>query len=228
MIRTPIVDVYLRRRNLIHRLKLRKIEKNSFPKKCECVVCRERFECRSIDDYVRRQYYLGPHKRGKARHVCWGCSAETKIKMAAGTLYHLVRAIPLVERDRQEIYPADFRYPRIPLWREEKMRLPGLGLSDYADPAKLLFKFGRYEPVIRQKAASPVQYVLSITSWGQLTPPEMQQVLKRIGRLYKNSCWCRKKTHAVYSIKPSHCLGRKRSGGSRGNVPVSLIRKTRT
>jgi hypothetical protein len=30
---------------------------------------------------------------------------------------------------------------------------------------------------------------LSLYLWGRLTPPETQQVLKRIGRLYKNSCW---------------------------------------
>jgi hypothetical protein len=30
---------------------------------------------------------------------------------------------------------------------------------------------------------------LALYLWERLTPPETQQVLKRIGRLYKNSCW---------------------------------------
>jgi hypothetical protein len=208
MIRTPIDDPYLGRRNAIHRFNLRQIEKNRFPKKCECVVCGEFFQCGNIEDYLKRQYYLGP-KNGRIRHVCWACSAENKIKVAAGTLYHLVCAVPVAERDRQEIYPAVFPYPRIPLWHEAKMRMPGLGLRDYAEPTRLLSKFGRHDPVIRQQAASPVRNVLAITSdlvdlpaierrlalylWGRLTPPDTQQVLKRIDRLYKNSCWWSKK-----------------------------------
>jgi hypothetical protein len=69
------------------------------------------------------------------------------------------------------------------------MRLLALGLRDYSEPARLLSKFGACEPVARQKAASPVRDVLTITCWGRLTPPETQQVLKRIRRLYKYSCW---------------------------------------
>jgi hypothetical protein len=200
MIHTLIDDPYLGRRNSIHRSRLRQIEKNRFPKKCSCVVCGEGFLCRSIEDYVRRQYYLGPDKNGKPRHVCWGCDLDSKVKIAARTLYHLVCAIPVVVRDRNEIYPNE-----IPVRPEANMWLSGLALNDYAGPARLLTKFGGYELVIRQKAASSVRNVLAITSelvnlpaiekrlvlylWGRLTPPETQQTLKRIGRHYKNSCW---------------------------------------
>jgi hypothetical protein len=208
MIRTTD-DPYLGRRNSIHRFNIRQIEKNRFPKKCECVVCGKGFLCANIEDYLRRQYYLGRDKNGEPRHVCRGCDLAHKIRAAAGRLYNLVVAIPVVERDRQEIYPADFRYPRIPLWYEDKMRFPGEGLRDYAESTKLLSKFGRYDPVIRQKAASPVRDILAIASelvdlpaierrlalylWERLTPPETQQILKRVGRLYKNSCWWSKK-----------------------------------
>jgi hypothetical protein len=109
--------------------------------------------------------------------------------------------VPVAERDRQEIYPSDFRAPQIPLWRKEKMRFSGLGLRDYAEPAKFLSKLlGRSES--RQKAASPVRNVLTHlvglpaidSRWVlYLCAPETQQVLKRIGRLYKNSCWWSKK-----------------------------------
>jgi hypothetical protein len=194
MIRTPIVDHYLWRINSIHRFTLRQIEKNRFPKKCECVVCGEFFLCANIDEYLRRQYYLGPDKNGNIRHFCWACDLTHKVRVAAGTLYNLVCAIPVAERDRQEIYPAEFRYPPwFPDWLPEKMRLPGLGLRDYAEPSK----FG-----IRQQAASPVRNVLTLlvglpaidTRWAlYLCAPATQQVLKRIGRLYKNSCWWSKK-----------------------------------
>jgi hypothetical protein len=194
MIRTPIVDPYLRRRNAIHRFNLRQIEKNRFPVKCGCVVCGEGFLCGNIEDYLKRQYYLGPDKAGNIRHVCWGCDLTHKVRVAAGTLYNLVCAIPVSERDRQEIYPAEFRHPPwFPDSLPEKMRLPGLGLRDYAGPSK----FG-----IRQQAASSVQNVLTHlvgipaidTRWAlYLLAPETQQVLKRIGRLYKNSCWWSKK-----------------------------------
>lgn len=93
MIRTLIDDPYLGRRNSIHKSRLRQIEKNRFPKKCECVVCGEFFLCGNIEDYLRRQYYLGP-KNGKLRHVCWGCDLKHKVRAAAGTLYQLIRAIP--------------------------------------------------------------------------------------------------------------------------------------
>ena len=209
MIQNSITDddisPYLRRRNSIHRFNIRQIEKNRFPVKCDCVICGGVFLCRNIEEYVQRQHYLGPDKKGNIRHVCWGCGLEDKLKVVSGTLYQLVCAIPQAERDREEIYPADFRYPRIPLWREEKLRLPGLGLRDYSEPARLFSKYGRYELVTRQKATSPVRDALTITSdlvdlpaiesrlslylRGRLTPPEAQQVLKRIGRLYKNSCW---------------------------------------
>jgi hypothetical protein len=194
MIRTPIVDPYLRRRNAIHRFNLRQIEKNRFPVKCGCVVCGEGFLCGNIEDYLKRQYYLGPDKAGNIRHVCWGCDLTHKVRVAAGTLYNLVCAIPVSERDRQEIYPAEFRHPPwFPDSLPEKMRLPGLGLRDYAGPSK----FG-----IRQQAASLVRNVLTLlvgipaidTRWAlYLLAPETQQVLKRIGRLYKNSCWWSKK-----------------------------------
>jgi hypothetical protein len=200
MIRTPIVDPYLRRRNAIHRFNLRQIEKNRFPVKCGCVVCGEGFLCGNIEDYLKRQYYLGPDKAGNIRHVCWGCDLTHKVRVAAGTLYNLVCAIPVAERDGNEIYPNE-----IPVRPEEKTRQPGCGLSDYAGPARLLTKFGRHELVIRQNAGSPVRNILTITSdlvdlpaierrlalylWGRLTPPEAQQTLKRIGRLYRNSCW---------------------------------------
>jgi hypothetical protein len=200
MIRFDDDDINLRRRNSIEKHRRRRIEKNLFPKKCKCVVCGERFMCRSIEDYVRRQYYLGPAKDGTIRHVCSGCSLDHKVKVAARTLYHLISAIPVAVRDRNEIYPDE-----IPVRPEGNTSPPGLGLSDYREPARLLSKFGRYELVGRQKAASPVRDVLKTTSelvdlpaidtrlalylWERLTPPETQQVLKRIGRLYKNSCW---------------------------------------
>jgi hypothetical protein len=196
MIRNTITDndisPYLRRRNSIHRFTIRWIEKNRFPVKCSCVICGGIFLCGGIEEYLQRQHYLGPDKNGNIRHVCWGCSLEKKLKITAVTLYQLINALPRAERDRQEIYPADFLYPRIPLWREEKMRLPGIGLRDYSEGTRLLTKYGKYEFAYRQKA-SPVRDVLTITfdlvDWGRLTPPERQQVLKRIGRLYKNSCW---------------------------------------
>jgi hypothetical protein len=174
---TDDVSLYLRRRNSIHRFNVRRIEKNRFPVKCGCVICGEGFLCRNIEQYIQRQYYLGPDKKGDIRHVCWGCDLTNKVKVAAATLYQLIDAIPVVERDREEIYPTDFRAPQIPLWRAEKMRLHGLGLRDYSEPTKLLDRFGRYEPVIRQKAASSVRDILAIGSvdlCGQLTPETTQ------------------------------------------------------
>ena len=85
MIRTPIADAYLGRRNSIHRSRLRQIEKNRFPKKCKCIACREFFLCGNIEDYLRRQYYLGPDRDGTIRHVCWRCDLTNKVKVAAGT-----------------------------------------------------------------------------------------------------------------------------------------------
>ena len=89
------------------------------------------------------------------------------------------------------------------------MAMTSLKLRDFSEPARLLFRYRRYEVVTRQQAASPVRDILTITSelvdlpaietrlalylWERLTPPETQQALKRIGRLYKNSCWWSKK-----------------------------------
>lgn len=231
MIRTPItdeIDPYLRRRNSIHRVRLRQIEKNRFPKKCECVVCGEFFLCGNIEDYLKRQYYLGP-KNGHIRHVCWDCDLTHKVRAAAAKLYNLVCAISTFARDQQEIYPADFRYPRVPPWRQEKMRLPGLGLRDYSEPAKLLTKFGRYDSVIRQRAASPVRSVLSNLvalpvihmRWSlALTPAQTQQTLKRIGRLYKNSCWFPKITGVRFDQRRSAYLHPKHAPRSIGLAGV--------
>jgi hypothetical protein len=131
MIRFDDDDINLRRRNSIEKHRRRRIEKNLFPKKCKCVVCSERFMCRSIEDYVRRQYYLGPAKDGTIRHVCSGCSLDHKVKVAARTLYHLISAIPVAVRDRNEIYPDE-----IPVRPEGNTSPPGLGLSDYREPAR--------------------------------------------------------------------------------------------
>jgi hypothetical protein len=100
---------YSRHFNSSHRARIRRLEKNKFPIKCRCVICKGDFECRGIEQYLGRQYYLGPDKRGNVRHVCWACGLESKIKVTAATLFHLVGAIPLVERDSNEIYPNDFR-----------------------------------------------------------------------------------------------------------------------
>src|ERR1700739_1627537 len=119
MIRNTITDddicPYSRRRNSEHLFKLRRVEKNRFPLKCGCVICGESFLCRGIEEYVRRQYYLGPDKDGNVRHVCWGCDLNNKVKIAAGTLYQLINAVPQAERNWQEILPADFRHALIPL-----------------------------------------------------------------------------------------------------------------
>jgi hypothetical protein len=90
---------------------------------------------------------------------------EGKVAVAAGTLYHLIRAIPQSGRDGEEIYPGDFRTARIPQplrtnWAADKLewwRALGwgrytarktFGLEDYSQPVKLN---GRTE--LRQKAA---------------------------------------------------------------------------
>jgi hypothetical protein len=166
MIRNTITDddisPYFRRRNSIHRLTIRWIEKNRFPVKCSCVICGEIFLCRGIEEYLGRRYYLGPDKRGNIRHVCWGCNLKSKIRLAAGTLYHLINALPQAERDWQEIFPANFRHAPIPLpeqtsfgwrtfeqWRSEGVLLCGMsaksatgqdsqGLRDYSEGARLL------------------------------------------------------------------------------------------
>src|SRR5690349_20171069 len=88
-----ISDDALAYRNSWYSQKLRRFEKNKLPFKCDCAACKRHFECRSIKEYVDRRGY------------CWGCGFENKIKLAAGTLHNLVRAIPRAERDREEIYP---------------------------------------------------------------------------------------------------------------------------
>jgi hypothetical protein len=92
---------------------------------------------------------------------------EGKVAVAAGTLYHLIAAIPQWERDGQEIYPGDFRKARIPRplrtnWAADKLewwRALGwgrytaketFGLKDYSESVRLN---GRAE--LRQKEASP-------------------------------------------------------------------------
>jgi hypothetical protein len=100
---------------------------------------RRDFLCRGIEEYLGRRYYLGPDKRGNIRHVCWGCNLKSKIRLAAGTLYHLINALPQAERDWQEIFPANFRHAPIPLpeqtsfgwrtfeqWRSEGVLLCGM------------------------------------------------------------------------------------------------------
>jgi hypothetical protein len=180
-------EIVLRRGNSEHRRKLRRFEKNNLPFKCDCAVCGARFECRSIKEYAER------------RGICWGCGFENKIKIAAETLYHLICAIPQTERDRQEIYPGDFRCP-VSVWREEdKEGLPGLGLRDYAQPTRLLTKFGRYEFAWRQKAASAVRPVALDASYvAMLVPTEIQRALERAGRLYKNSRWWSKAERTLF------------------------------
>jgi hypothetical protein len=193
LIRKTIGDnSYLRRLNSIHRFNLRQIEKNRFPVKCGCVVCGESFLCRNIQQYIARQYYLGPDKDGAARHVCWGCGLKSKVGIAARTLYHLIDSIPVSSRDDLEIYPDDYREALIPqplqsnwnwrklkLWHRQGMLLCGvsgrallgrdtLGLRDYTEPTKLLTRFDRYEFAWRQKAASPVRHILDMpgpTEW---------------------------------------------------------------
>jgi hypothetical protein len=226
---------YLARRNSIHRFNLRQIEKNRFPIKCPCVVCGEHFLCRGIDQYLQRQHYGGGH-------VCYGCDLKNKVRLWAASLFHLISAIPQAERDRDEIYPADFRTALIPLplqsnwgwrrfeeWHRQGVVLCGIsdksatgqdswGLRDYSEPTRLLNKFVKYEFAYRQKAVAPAQNILVIEraadyglspDWNdvrrdcerrlslwlldQLKTPEEQSTLKRIARLYKNSCWWSKK-----------------------------------
>src|SRR5262249_28539135 len=89
----------------------------------------------------------------------------------------------------QEIYPGDFLRPVVSEPLPEKMWLPDLGLRDYSEPALLLSKSGRYERVIRQKAASAARSIASDVSYALLlVPTQTQRVLEHIGRLYKNSC----------------------------------------
>jgi hypothetical protein len=185
------ISPHLRRYSSIYRFNLRQIEKNRFPLKRGCAACGASFLCRNIEQYVERLYYLGPDKRGNARHVCSECGLENKVKIAAETLYHLINAIPVAERDREEVYPNDFRYPWVRLWRTEKMRWPGLALRDYAEPARFLTRFGGGF-AYRQKAASPVR-VIEGGDYNIRQTLEEQLALQCIGRLYKSACWWSKK-----------------------------------
>jgi hypothetical protein len=210
------ISPHLRPSISIHRFNVRRIEKNRFPVKHSCAVCGWSFLCRNIEQYVGRQYYLGPDKRGNVRHVCYECGLENKVKLAAGTLYHLIDAVPRAERDSLEIYPGDWREALVPRrlktgwdWRklEEWVALGRnmigvgeantFGIGDYSISKKLLFKSGRYETLTCQKAASPVPYILATPEFAasyllllqQLKTPGEQWSLKRTGRFHKNSCW---------------------------------------
>jgi hypothetical protein len=260
------VSHYLRRRNSIHRFNLRQIEKNRFPVKCHCTVCGEVFLCGGIEQYLQRQYYCGPDRDGNIRHVCWGCDLQSKVKIGSGNLFHLISAIPQAERDRYEIYPADFRTALIPLplqsnwgwrtfdeWCRQGVVLCGIsdksatgqdswGLRDYSEGTKFLTKFGKYEFAYRQKATAPAQNILVIEraadyglspDWNdvwrdcerrlglwlldQLKTPEEQSTLKRIARLYKNSCWWSKKERRRLFDK-CEALGKLPCYGNRGNI----------
>jgi hypothetical protein len=214
MIRKTVDDDNLRRHNSIRRFNLRQIEKNRFPLKRGCMVCHVGFLLCGISDYLARQYYLGPDEDGDPRFVCRGCDLESKVRIAAGTLYHLINALPRAERDQQEIYPADFSTALIPLplrsnwgwrtldrWHEQGIAFgmsaraatgqDSLGLRDYSQPTRLLNKFGT-EFAYRQKAASPVR-VIEGGDYNIRRTLEEQLALQRIGRLYKSACWSPKK-----------------------------------
>jgi hypothetical protein len=163
--------LYFARRNSIHRFNLRQIEKNRFPVKCQCAVCGEVFLCGGIEQCLRRQYYRGPDKNG-VRHVCGGCDLENKLRVAAGTLFHLISAVPQAERDRNEIYPGEFR-GKIPLQPDFNWRSP-VALRDYSEGTRLLNKFGQYEFAYRQ-LGGPVSAGrdshVALWLWQQLTSP---------------------------------------------------------
>jgi hypothetical protein len=138
------ISPHLRPSISIHRFNVRRIEKNRFPVKHSCAVCGWSFLCRNIEQYVGRQYYLGPDKRGNVRHVCCECGLENKVKLAAGTLYHLIDAVPRAERDSLEIYPGDWREALVPRplktgwdWRKlEEWAALGwnmIGVGEYLD-----------------------------------------------------------------------------------------------
>jgi hypothetical protein len=129
------------------------------------------------------------------------------LRYTAGTLFRLIEAIPQVERDQLDIYPADFT-GRTVRYRAPPKRYWPEGIRDYAEPAKLLLKSGEYESVWRQKAASPGYYILvppklaAFYLWllRQLPTPEEQQHLKTCGRLYRNACgwWPSKQELALF------------------------------
>ncbi len=154
---TPAIEgeeAVLRRGNSLHRKELRRQEKNRPPVK-----------------------EVGPFD-----------ILRRKVEIANETLYHLICAVPLEKRDREEIYPADFSTALIPLpqrtnwpadrlarWRRQGRLLCGvsraalhghysLKLRDFSEPARLLFRYGRYEVVTRQQAGSRVRDILTITS----------------------------------------------------------------
>jgi hypothetical protein len=130
-----------------------------------------------------------------------------KLKIHSETLYHLICAISVAERDREKIYPDDFRYPRVPLWREEKAHWPDLGLRDCTEITKLLFKHGGYQREFRQKAASPVRPPSTPLAQISLVPTETQRLLERAGRLYKNSSWPSKRERCLFD----KCAGKRQS-----------------
>jgi hypothetical protein len=157
-----------------------------------------------------------------ANRVRRSCDLKNKVKVAAGTPFHLISAVPQAERDRYEIYPGDFRTALIPLpeqsnwdWRTfEEWERQGIvcgnakkqqdwGLRDYSEPTRLLTKFGKYEFAYRQKGGAvwPGYDTAGPAEWspvyairlGRLKTPDEQRTLKRIGGYYKNSCWWSKK-----------------------------------
>jgi hypothetical protein len=111
------------------------------------------------------------------------------------------------------------------------MRLPGLGLRDYAEPTELLFKSGRYEAVWRQKAASTARYILiafelaAFYLWllERLPSPETQRTLKRIGRNYKNSCyWSEKEKRSLFDRCTGHRDAQKLDPRKQENVAAAV------
>jgi hypothetical protein len=172
-------EVVLRRGNSQHRKELRRQEKNR-PQKKEYRYPRVGSTFGGFQHGLPGRYLKKKGLRPRPRpsdNIALGRLHE----IANGTVYQLVSAIPLEERDRLEIYPSDFSTALIPLpqrtnwpaerlarWRRQGRLLCGvssnallgrdsLGLRDYSGPARLLFRSGRYELVSRQKAASPVR-----------------------------------------------------------------------
>ena len=159
-------ELVLRRGNSSHRKWLRRLEKN---------------QGRSVNEFR----YARPGKlHGLARPMD-SLPTPVGVSIAAETLYHLIDMIPQLERDREQIYPADFRAPQIPLWRPDVARRPGLGLRDYSEPLP-------QRPGYRQKAASPgwsVHLTPELaTHYSQLPmrPTAEQRMLERIRCLYRS------------------------------------------
>src|SRR5262249_37460043 len=191
----------LKRGNSQHRRKLRKWEKNRRVGADTLDPWRDRWRRRNLVIDHRGRKLMPPERtelgeltelvrlvRSGEKLLSPQEVLNLKVNLAAETLYHLIDAIPVAERDRQEIYPGDFLRPVVSEPLPEKMWLPDLGLRDYSEPALLLFKSGRYERVIRQKAASAARSIASDVSYALLlVPTQTQRVLEHIGRLYKNS-----------------------------------------